>query len=302
VSRQRLVSVIALLAVGVVWTRRAEADEPTKQECVVANETAQDLQRSGKLVEAQAQLLTCAASACPTAVRLDCADRLQSVEQALPTVVFTPRDAGGGDTSAVSLAVDGVVQSASLDGTPVAVDPGTHTFTLILAGRAPVLLRLALKKGDRVRREVVFEATGGTAGASSEGELGGGSVGAQGSAQASAVLTRRIGWAAIGAGAAGMTLGTVFGFVALGRRVSLGKACNGSECPDGQEDTIESMHVNAVASNVSFAIGVLGLAAGGVLLFAFPQGFGGGAARDEAGLVVRPWAGLGNLGFAGKFR
>jgi hypothetical protein len=269
----------------------------------VANETAQDLQRSGKLVEAQAQLLTCAASACPTAVRLDCADRLQSVEQALPTVVFTPRDAGGGDTSAASLAVDGVVQSAPLDGTPVAVDPGTHTFTLILAGRAPVLLRLALKKGDRVRREVVFEATGGTAGASSEGALGGGSVGPRGSAQASAVLTRRIGWAAIGAGAAGMTLGTVFGFVALGRRLSLGHACNGgSECPDGQEDNIESMHVNAVASNVSFAIGVLGLAAGGVLLFGFPQGFGGGAARDEAGLVVRPWAGLGNLGIAGRFR
>jgi hypothetical protein len=287
-----------VVAAGVVWAGGAEGDEPTKQECVVANETAQDLQRSGMLVEARAQLLTCAGSACPTAVRLDCADRLQSVEQALPTVVLMPRDASGGNASAASLAIDGVAQSASLDGTPIAVDPGTHTFTVTLAARAPVSLRLVLKEGDRVRREVVFKAA--RAGASSEGELTGGSAGSQ--ASPNAIVTRRIAWVAIGAGTAGMTLGTVFGFLALGRRLSLGSACNGSLCPEAQEENIEALHVNAVAANVSFAIGVLGLGAGGVILFAFPRGFGPEAPRDEGGFVVRPWAGLGNVGVAGKFR
>ena len=71
-----------------------------------------------------------------------------------------------------------------------------------------------------MRREVVFEAApGGTARSLSEGALGAADRSVlSGSAQASAVVTRRIGWAAIGAGAAGMTLGTVFGFLALGQK------------------------------------------------------------------------------------
>src|ERR1019366_6077836 len=135
----------------------ALADEPTKQECVEANESAQDLQRASKLVEAREHLRVCAAKACPRAVRVDCAERLDAIEKALPTVVLTPRDAGGGaELGSATLAIDGATLPEPLDGTPVSVDPGTHTFTVSLAGRSPVSLRLSLNEGDAVRREVVL--------------------------------------------------------------------------------------------------------------------------------------------------
>jgi hypothetical protein len=290
-------SVIALSAAGLLFAGRAAADPPTKQECVVANETAQDLQRSGKLIEARAQLLTCAASACPAAVRMDCADQLQSVDHVLPTVVFLPKGAVAG--ASASLAVDGVPLDGALDGTPVPVNPGQHTFTIRLTGQAPVVLRLVLRGGERLRREVVFKAVpAGAKPARAEGEA---AVSAPPSAEPGALTTRRIAWTAIGAGAAGVTLGTIFGFLALGRKASLKNACDGSLCPPTQEDNIEAMHVNAVASNVSFLIGLLGLGAGGVLLFAFPDGFGAETPRAESDLVVRPWVGLGGVGVAGRF-
>ena len=313
-ARVRFPSLAVAAVVGVLAGRTASADEPTKQECVVANESAQDLQGSGKLVEARAALLTCADRACPGAVRQDCSDRLLAVGQALPTVVLRPRDAGGRDVAGAAVAIDGVAQPAVLDGTPVAVDPGSHTFTVTLTGRQPASLRLSLREGDRVRRDVLLKVApaGQVARPAPEGEGRPGAVPAPAPAEAEkdAVTTRaamhRIMWAAIGAGAAGVTLGTLFGFVALGKKGSLDRMCQGTSCPPGAQGDIDAMHVDAVAANVSFAVGLLGLGAGGALLFAFPenQASGGraGAPRDGGAILVRPWAGLGDVGVRGTFR
>ncbi|MBV9945784.1 MAG: hypothetical protein JOZ69_02945, partial [Myxococcales bacterium] len=43
--------------------------KPTKQQCVGANESAQDLRRSGKLHEARTNLATCLSTTCPRLVR-----------------------------------------------------------------------------------------------------------------------------------------------------------------------------------------------------------------------------------------
>jgi len=306
VSRGRLAFLITALAFGAVMASRiASADEPTKRQCVVANETAQDLQRSGKLVEARQELMTCAASACPGAVRGDCADRLQAVGLALPTVVLTPKDASGGDASGAALAIDGVAQPAGLDGTPVAVDPGQHTFTATLAGRAPFSLRLVLKEGDRVRRDVIFRAALPTnhapapPGSETAGNV---QTASRPDSDAAVVRTRRIAWSAIGAGVAGVALGTIFGFLALGKRASLGKECQGTSCPPSAEGDIEGLHVSAVASNVAFVVGVLGLGAGAVLLLTTSEGAKPAASRDRTAIVVRPWVGLGDVGLGGSFR
>ena len=263
-ARVRLPSLAAATIIGVLAGRTAAADEPTKQECVVANESAQDLQGSGKLVEARAALLTCADRACPGAVRQDCSDRLLAIGQALPTVVLRPRDAAGGDVAAAALAIDGVAQPVVLDGTPLAVDPGSHTFTVTLSGRQPASLRLSLREGDRVRRDVLLKVA-------SAGQVARPAFDAEGHASASpastpaeaekeAATTRaamhRIMWAAIGAGAAGVTLGTLFGFVALGKKGSLDRMCQGTSCPPGAQGDIDAMHVDAVAANVSFAVGL----------------------------------------------
>ncbi len=304
-SRAGLNSVIAAIAASALLSSRvAAADPPTKQECVVANETAQDLQRSGKLIQARLQLLTCSAGACPAAVRQDCAENLHAVEQAMPTVVLTPKDAVGGDATAAALSIDGVAQTIVLDGTPVAVDPGLHTFTVTLIGRPTVSIRLLLKQGDRVRRDVVFKAgTASAKDASSGPEAAAGPASAQGGAEGNLPSMHRIAWSAIGVGAAGVVLGTIFGFLALGRKDALDRECRGTLCPEAAASDIEGLHVNAVGSNISFAIGLLGLGAGGALLLLYPEGSMTHASPDgAAAIVVRPWAGLGDLGVQGRFR
>jgi hypothetical protein len=305
-SRPRLAFVLVAVAAAALLPGPAAADAPTKQECVAANESAQDLQRSGRLLQARLQLLTCAASACPGAVRQDCADRLQAVGQALPTVVLIPKDAGGAVASTAALAVDGVAQSVPLDGTAIAVDPGPHTFTVALAGRPTVSLRLSLKEGDRVRREVVFKAA---LVPSAPGEAPGESqpdvrtVSATATAEGNVRSMHRIAWSAIGAGAAGMVLGTAFGFLALAKKASLDRECEGTVCPPASLGDIEAMHVNAVAANISFALGLLGLGGGGTILYLYPEGPTKGASPGGADAVVlRPWVGLGDLGMQGRFQ
>jgi hypothetical protein len=61
----------------------AAADAPTKQECVAANEAAQDLRRAGKLREAREKLAVCLDEGCPKAVRDDCAQRRDEVDKAM---------------------------------------------------------------------------------------------------------------------------------------------------------------------------------------------------------------------------
>ena len=314
-SRGRLPSVFAAAAVSAFAGPAAAADAPTKQQCVVANESAQDLQRAGKLVEARLRLLTCADDACPGAVRADCAEQLQAVGKALPTIVLIPKDAGGADASAAALAIDGVAQTAALDGTPVPVDPGPHTLTVSLAGWPPVSLRLTLRPGDRVRRDVVFRSAppvaakgarpvgAGEATAAGEGATDERPVSSHAASEREVVNMRRIGWAAIGAGSAGMTLGTVFGFLALARKISLEGACPNLVCKRASDSDIEGMHFDGVAANISFAVGLLGLGAGGALLLLYPEAPHGEAPRAGAGAVsVRPWAGLGDVGVRGTFR
>ena len=112
----------------------AVAADPTKQECVAANESAQDLQRTGKLREARASLAVCTAASCPGAVREDCGQRLKEVEAALPRLVFAAKDALGHDLGAVRVTIDGEPLLDKLDGSSTTVDPGEHHFTFEAEG------------------------------------------------------------------------------------------------------------------------------------------------------------------------
>jgi hypothetical protein len=286
---------------------RAAAQEPTKQECVAANESAQDLQRSEKLLEARGQLQTCAAKACPRAVRQDCTDRLHAVESALPTVLFVLKDAGGEDVTPATLTVDGVLVPAALEGTPIPIDPGQHTLTFSLQRRAPVVLRLSLNEGDHVQREVLFKAPAAVAarpatdGPGEAPAIAG--VPAAPRSESHTGFVRRLGWTAIGAGAAGVVLGSVFGFIGLGKQSSLKSACQGNgACPPSSQSDIEALHVDAVASNISFGVGILGLGTGTALLLIFPEATQPETPPDRAtAFRIRPWVGVGDVGMLGSF-
>jgi hypothetical protein len=274
----------------------AAANEPTKQECVAANETAQDLLRAGRLRDAREQLAMCTAKACPGAVRDDCAERLRAVDRRLPSVVFTPvarRSAAGIDLSAVRVTVDGAGPPRPLDGAALPVDPGEHTFTFSMGDGPPVSLQLAVHEGERLQRDVEFQPP---AAAEAPPEH----PASPGRPNTTAVIA----WSALGAGAAGVVLGSIFGIIAAGKKSSLTELCAGKKCPPSAEaeEDVQALHANGVASDISFTVGALGLAAGGALLLLFPEDRSPAVVPERSALRnVHAWVGIGHAGIAGRF-
>jgi hypothetical protein len=93
---------------------------------VAASESAQNLQRAGKLLEARAALTTCVATSCPAPVRKDCGELLEENQRQAPSLVFEVQDAAANDLGSVRVTMDGKSLVDRIDGTPVAVDPGEH--------------------------------------------------------------------------------------------------------------------------------------------------------------------------------
>lgn len=123
--------------------------------CIASYEQGQRLHKSGDLLGAKAELLTCMFPTCPEALRRDCSVWLQQVEAATPTMVVEARDPAGYDV-AIDVTVDGApVRQAS--GTPIAVNPGPHVVE-VRAGAAPTTsYRLTARAGEKGRRlHVVF--------------------------------------------------------------------------------------------------------------------------------------------------
>src|ERR1700722_13627168 len=125
----RLVCIAAGVAAQVHSPSRAEAADPAVEQCVAANEQSGPLKQAGKLREAKASLLRCAAPSCPRRGRNDCIAGATQLDAAIPTIVFVAQDAAGNDVGAVRVKMDGLPLSNGLDGTALEVDPGEHVFT-----------------------------------------------------------------------------------------------------------------------------------------------------------------------------
>lgn len=109
--------------------------------CLAANESAQDLMKSGKLKDARAALLVCARPSCNNVVRNDCERWLKEVDRDMPSIVVRAVDVRGRDLLGVRATIDG--QAIELDGSPVAVDPGPHQ------------IRVRAKSGDVAKEDAL---------------------------------------------------------------------------------------------------------------------------------------------------
>ena len=145
---------VALAFVACTVALPARAD-PTVDECIAANTSAQTQRRDGKLREARAQLLLCAAASCPKMVRDDCTKRMDEVDRAMPTIVFQAKDSHGGDLVNVDVTMDGSSLTSTLDGHALTVDVGDHQFTFSAQGYNPVTQHFVLVEGQKDRRETI---------------------------------------------------------------------------------------------------------------------------------------------------
>lgn len=278
--RRRIIGPIAL---AVALLARPAAALPTKDECINANEGAQSLRRTGHLRAAASKLALCTAVSCPGPVRDDCAERLDEVDRAMPTVVF----AVGGESSdltTVRVTVDGAPFTSKLDGSALPVDPGAHTFAFAAEGYAPLEETLVIQEGEKARVvRVVLQTNDGRGDATAKGG------GAEGS-PSHASTDRALSYVALGVGAAGIVVGGIFGGVALSDKNALAAHCSGDACPASEQADIDQLHSNSLISSVALGVGLAGLAAGIVLYFVGrdpASASAAGSARASSAPVVR---------------
>jgi hypothetical protein len=130
----------------------AEQEKAQKvADCMVHHEGAQEARLRGAFLEAQAELRACAEEDCPEALRTDCLEWRAQVEAVLPTVIVVA-EGDAGDLSEARVVVDGEVLRESLDGRPIALDPGTHVVSVTLPDGQSKEQRVVLSEGERGRR------------------------------------------------------------------------------------------------------------------------------------------------------
>jgi hypothetical protein len=130
----------------------ARADDAA---CIAASERAITLRKQGALKETLQQLALCADEACPGEVKAECTRRIEDVRAAQPTLILSAKDGAGNDLLAVQVTMDGAPLLASLDGRPLAIDPGAHAFRFEAVGQKPVEKTLVLREGEKDRRESI---------------------------------------------------------------------------------------------------------------------------------------------------
>ena len=107
----------AAFTLGVLLTAPpARAANPTKQECVEANDAAQDFGNPANCAR-RAKSSPCAlAASCPGIVRDDCTQRLAEVEQGDAAHRIRAKDEAGNDLVDVKVTMDGLPFAEKLDG------------------------------------------------------------------------------------------------------------------------------------------------------------------------------------------
>ena len=302
-SRARLRRVhalaLALGCSGVLSGAAARAAEPTKDQCIDANEKAQGMRKSEKLHAAEQTLLICVSASCPGPVRDDCAQRLTELRSVIPTVVFVVKDDADQDLSDVSVTMDDQPLASKLDGTAMAIDPGHHYSVIEAAGKQREERTLVIREGEKDRHERIVLVTAAVAAAPvvPAAPVAEAPPPPEPEAPAKDGKTQRIAGLVVGGvGAAGLVVGGIFGIVSKSTyNHALSKECSNSasDCdPTGVSDG-KTAHSQAAVSTVAFIAGGALLAGGVVLYFTAPR----------AGVTVSPTVGMGSagLGVSGSF-
>jgi serine/threonine-protein kinase len=281
---RRCVSV-ALVGIALSLVQAAYAADPTKEECIASSERGQELRNATKLNDARAQFSICVAASCPGPIREDCAERLDEIATAMPSIIFQVKDAAGNEAAGVQITADGQpVARGAID-----LDPGEHTFAFEATGLKKFEKRLVLAEGVKQRRDVVIMARAEAAPIASTPSP------PTGEAPTRWARPPTLAWVAFGVGGAGLVFGVTAGLVAGGKHSTLAGECdNGAgTCAPQYAGNLDSFHTWRTVSTVGYVVGALGVAGGAVLWFTAPSA--------SSTMTAHVWLGPASAGIAGRF-
>jgi hypothetical protein len=128
----------------------AFAGDP-KTECIASADQAQQARDDGKWRAARDAFISCSRSVCPKIIAASCTKWAREVEDGMPTVVLSAKDASGADVADVRVTFDGATLATALDGKPVEVDPGAHKIRFEREGSQPAEQSVVIKAGEKLR-------------------------------------------------------------------------------------------------------------------------------------------------------
>ncbi len=239
-------------------TEEAAPAGPDRAQCVTAHTNAQELKRSGKLLEAQAELQICSSAGCPGAIISDCGQWISDLEQTTPSMIFEVR-IDGKQVTEFQLEVDGVpVTDLSK---AYKVNPGRHSVRVRVEQFEPKDETVVLPEGQRMRL-VQFDF------ATPKAEM---PAVPEPTAPPPAPMMERptpvLVYPLVGLGVAGLGAFGVFTFLGKGEQDELESKCKPS-CVDSQLETMKSYYL---IGDVSAGVGVAALIGAGIVYLARPS-------------------------------
>jgi hypothetical protein len=244
----------------------ARADEAA---CIAATEESLTLRKQGKLHDALKRLAICAEASCSSEVKAECTQRIDAIDAAMPTLVLGAKDGAGNDLYDVRVSMDGAPLTNSLDGRPVAIDPGEHDFTFETAGTAPVEKKLVLREGEKERHESVTLGSPPPTPAPAPTPM---ALPPPAPAPSTWSTQKKLAVVSGGVGVLGLGLGAWFGVFAASSQSREKRDCPAAGCTN-QPQAVEDYNTakeNAVGSTIAFVAGGALVAAGAVLWFTAP--------------------------------
>ena len=123
--------------------------------CISAYEQTQTLRKDGKPLASKAQAAICSRDSCPALLTKDCTRWLAELDALIPTVVLDARTPAGAPRGDIHVKIDGAPLADKIDGKPIPLEPGTHTFVVEADGAPPVERTLVLKEGEKHKKLTV---------------------------------------------------------------------------------------------------------------------------------------------------
>ena len=229
------------------------------QACLKSYDDSQPLRQAGRLVAARQELLRCSQEICPSAVKSDCLPWLAEVERSLPSIVVAAKDTHGQDTANVRVLIDAALAAPTLDGRPIALDPGTHHLRFELAGAPAIEQDIVVQVGVKNRPvEVSFGPK-----APGSGSLGGAAGPAAG--EPSAERGEPVaGYVLTGFGVLGLGSFALFGLLGKGEADTYQETCAPTKTCN--EDDVAATRTKLIVADVSLGVGVAALGVGIALI------------------------------------